>query len=149
MASTLTTQSATIFVQGVTMQATQATFSNIQVIHNPWSETCQKRLPGEPFDPHANCEACDPPIYARPGQRWPVCMYCWKPLTKFEPLANYKGPESEWTHVIWEKSNGRRLLKVTCQTKQSGPRVPRPIPGRLIIYELELALETALARNTD
>lgn len=119
--------------------------TNIQVLHNPLSYVCVKRLAGEPWQAGQRCDACEPPIYARRrAEPLPVCIYCWKQLVRFEPPSHYKGPDSEWTHIVQSRAKDLTFMKVTCQTKHSGPRVPRAIPGRLIIDELELALERAL-----
>jgi len=139
----ITLGAATITVQGVKMAANAINLSNIQIIHNPLSYTCRARVHGEPWQDGQFCDACDPPIYARPWPVRPVCMYCWKPLQKFEPLSNYKGQSSEWTHIM-RLTKEQTYTKVTCKTKQYGPRVPKAIPGRLIIEEPELTLEKAL-----
>lgn len=134
-------QQVQIVVNGVMMSA-----QDIQIVHNPRSFTCKRRVWNEPWEGDQFCDACDPPVYARRSHVRPVCMYCWKPLVPFEPLPNYKGPASAWTHVT-RLTQEKTFTKVTCHTKQSGPRVPRAIPGRLIIQEPELMLENALREN--
>lgn len=115
--------------------------------HNPWSKTCTRRLNGEPFRDNEFCKICDKDkwLFAeRPPL--PVCIYCWRPLVKFMPTSSYKGPPSEWTHFTKLDANNS-MMTVLCRSKQHGPRVPRMIPGRLIIEEDELMLENALRDN--
>jgi hypothetical protein len=115
--------------------------------HNPFAPKCRKRLSSEISVPGEHCRVCEkdallfvdkPPL--------PVCIYCWRPLVKFMPSGSYKGPASEWTH--FQKLDGNNvMMTVLCRSKQHGPRIPRMIPGRLIIEEEEAALIAALAED--
>lgn len=114
--------------------------------HNPWSKTCTRRLNGEPFRENEFCTVCDKDKLAfafRQRDPLPICIYCWRPLVKFLAPASYKGPPSEWTHFS-KLNDSMSMMTVLCRSKQHGPRVPRMIPGRLIIEEEELVLENAL-----
>lgn len=117
--------------------------------HNPWSKTCTRRLNGEPYRVNEYCKICDRDKLAfvfRDREPLPVCIYCWRPLVKFMPSSTYKGPPSEWTH-FQRLDGGNAMMTVLCRSKQHGPRIPRMIPGRLIIEEEEAALIAALSKD--
>lgn len=116
--------------------------------HNPWSISCTRRLNSEPFRAGELCKICDRDKVALFGTPMPlpVCLYCWRPLVKFMPSSSYKGPPSEWTH--FQRLDGNNvMMTVMCRSKHHGPRIPRMIPGRMIIEEEESALIAALAED--